>query len=279
MEFVQRILEYIRNVIVVQLTWRDLVDMLLVAVMIYQILNLTRKTRAFQVIKGLGIVFLGSALAQVFELTAVGWIFNYIITSGALVLVVLFTPELRRALEHLGRSKIFGKAETAQLGAGWVVDELVECAEHLSKRRVGALIIIEQKTGLGEIAETGTRLDAKISAPLLENIFEPNTPLHDGAVILRGDRIEAAACLLPLTENQISKEMGTRHRAAVGISESSDTVALIVSEETGVISVAREGRIKRYLNSASLKEILGEIYGPPTEESLISKVIHRRRKL
>ena len=259
----------------------DVADILIVAVIIYYLLMMTRQTRASAVLKGLVLLLVATFVSDLLGLTALNWLLMSVVNNGAVVLVILFQPELRKALEQIGRGAMRENSRSADSeDRDRVIDEIIQCMTDLSRRRVGALIVFEQKTGLKDVIETGTAIDGKISAPLLENIFEPNTPLHDGAVVVRGTRVVAAACILTLTEGRgISRELGTRHRAAVGISESSDTVALIVSEETGVISVAREGRIKRYLNSASLKEILGEIYGPPTEESLISKVIHRRRKL
>ena len=181
----------------------------------------------------------------------------------ALTLVVLFQPEFRRALEHIGRGNLFDKSVLNGFSQedSTIVSELQLAITDLAKRRVGALIVIEQKTALGDIAATGTRIDGVISAPLVENIFEPNTPLHDGAMIIRDRQIIAAACILPLAENMsVARELGTRHRAALGISTVSDSITIVVSEETGVISYARDGKLVRYVDNRALKDLLETIF-------------------
>ena len=254
------------------LSWRNVLDILTVAMAIYYVIKLVRQTRANSVLKGLAVVLLLTWFSDMLELNALNWILRQIMNTGVVVLVVLFQPELRRGLEKIGRSKLSGagllesshKIATAEHDA----DEIVHCMTNLSRRRVGALVVIQNKTGLNDIIATGTMLDAEISSALLENIFEPNTPLHDGAVIMRGGRIVAAACYLPLSENySISRELGTRHRAAIGISETTDATVLVVSEETGVISVAREGKLTRYFDAKALKKLLMDLFQPAEDSS------------
>ncbi len=260
----------------------DIIDILIVAFLLYQLLTLTRDTRASQVLKGLGILFVVYWLSDLLGLKALNWILNMVVNSGAVVLVVLFQSELRRALEQIGRA---GSTRLDRIKAGdtrreqdAIVGEIVAALTSLSRRRVGALIVIEQRTGLGDVIESGTRIDAEISAPLIENIFEPNTPLHDGAMIIRGRRIEAAACILALSqETGISRELGTRHRAALGISETTDSITLIVSEETGIISMARGGRLTRHLDARSLRQILEDLYASGGGVNLLSLFLTKRR--
>jgi diadenylate cyclase len=216
-------------------------------------------------------------------MTALNWMMMVLINNGALVLIVLFQPELRKALESLGRNRFMthglSAEETERQSA---LREIVTCLQDLSRRRVGALIVIERSTGLQDIIETGTAVDARISAPLLENIFEPNTPLHDGAVIIRDLRVVSAACILPLTESDtVSRDLGTRHRASIGISETTDAVALIVSEETGIMSYARNGKITRHLTEDSLRQLLQGLFGGPNDDLrvLIRREMKRIRSL
>ena len=244
----------------------DVLDIAVVAFLLYKLLMLAKDTRATQVLKGLGALFLLYWISDWLGFKALNWILQLVVNSGAVVLVVLFQDELRRALEHIGRAGTASRLRAADkkergVSAG-VIEEIISALVNLSRRRVGALVVIERKTGLQDVIDTGTRIDAEISAPLIENIFEPNTPLHDGAVIIRGLRIEAAACILTLSQDTgISRELGTRHRAALGVSEMTDSVTLIVSEETGIISMARGGRLTRYLDAAGLRQLLEEIYG------------------
>lgn len=243
----------------------DILDIIIVAYLLYKLLMLTRDTRASQVLKGLAVLFLAYWVSDWLGFKALNTILQLVVNSGVIVIVVLFQGELRRALEQIGRagSTRFDRIRTRDKRnlEDTVVNELVSAVTTLSRRRVGALIVIEQQTGLNDILESGTMIDAEISAPLIENIFEPNTPLHDGAMIIRGYRIQAAACILTLSEDTgLSRELGTRHRAALGISETTDSVTLIVSEETGIISMARNGRLTRHLDARSLRQILEEVY-------------------
>lgn len=241
----------------------DLIDIIIVAVIIYELLLLTRHTRGSALLKGLFLLLIIALLSNLLGLVSLNWLLNAILQNGAIVLVVLFQPEFRKALERMGRSRVFKKTakKAAVEDKNIIISEIIQTIMDLSKRRVGALIVFEQRTGLQDVVETGTRLNAEISAPLLENIFEPNTPLHDGAVVIRDTEIMAAACILPLAEaSGVSRELGTRHRAAVGVSENTDAIVLVVSEETGIVSMARDGALTRPLTVKTLEEILNDIY-------------------
>ena len=256
----------------------DIIDILVVTVIIYELLMLTRQTRGSAVLKGLLLLLLIVGASNLLGLTALNWLLMAVLKNGALVLVILFQPELRKALEQMGRGAIIDKKRReVPDDQEHIITEIIQCLTDLSRRRVGALIVFERKTGLKDVIETGISIDAEISAALLENIFEPNTPLHDGAVVIRGPRVMAGACILTLTEGRgISHELGTRHRAAIGISETTDALVLIVSEETGIISMARGGKLTRHLDSKSLQEILGEMYQQP-HTHLWSGLLHRSK--
>ncbi len=254
---------------------RDVVDILIVAAVLYKLFILIRETRAEQLTKGIVVLLILTKLSEWLELYTINWILNNAMTVGTLALLIVFQPELRRALEYIGRSRLFTKSLIELRGESHlkVVEEIVEAAASLSRQKIGALIVLERQTGLNEVVETGTKLDALVSSDVLINIFIPNTPLHDGAVIIKDDRIKAAACFLPLTDNMnISKELGTRHRAALGISERSDSLSIIVSEETGAISLAENGTISRYLDTKTLRQILLDMYKPKNNnQSFITK--------
>ena len=256
----------------------DIIDILVVTVIIYELLMLTRQTRGSAVLKGLLLLLLIVGASNLLGLTALNWLLMAVLKNGALVLVILFQPELRKALEQMGRGAIIDKKRReVPDDQEHIITEIIQCLTDLSRRRVGALIVFERKTGLKDVIETGISIDAEISAALLENIFEPNTPLHDGAVVIRGPRVMAGACILTLTEGRgISHELGTRHRAAIGVSETTDALVLIVSEETGIISMARGGKLTRHLDSKSLQEILGEMYQQP-HTHLWSGLLHRSK--
>lgn len=241
----------------------DLIDIIVIAIIIYKLIVLTKETRAYQVLKGMGILFLCAVVCDLLQIQTLSWLLSSFLSSGLILAVVLFQPEFRRALEHIGRGNLFDKSVLNGFSQedSTIVSELQLAITDLAKRRVGALIVIEQKTALGDIAATGTRIDGVISAPLVENIFEPNTPLHDGAMIIRDRQIIAAACILPLAENMsVARELGTRHRAALGISTVSDSITIVVSEETGVISYARDGKLVRYVDNRALKDLLETIF-------------------
>ena len=245
-----------------QFSWNDLADILLVAFLLYKLISWTKGSRAFEVLKGVGILLLCSALTQLLSMYTVSWVLQSILQSGSIIIIlfILFTPEIRRMLEKLGTSgKRLGKflSEQGQSDISTLVKDLTNTFMRLSRRRVGALVVFERKTGLADIISTGTRIEGTVSGALLENIFEPNTPLHDGAVICRGATISAAACFLPLSEeDDVDRELGTRHRAALGVSAVSDCIVIVVSEETGTISVAQEGRLTRYMTEKSLSDLL-----------------------
>lgn len=263
-----------------RLSLADFFDIALVAVIIYEILILTRDTRGSAVLKGLLLLLLVVGVSSFLGFTALNWLLMNVINNGAVVLVILFQPELRKALEQIGRGAHLEKlhGETTKEGDK-VIEEIIRCLTNLSRRHVGALIVFERKTGLKDVIETGITIDAEISTQLLENIFEPNTPLHDGAVIVRGSRVAAGACILTLTEGSgISHDLGTRHRAAIGVSENTDAMVLIVSEETGIISMAMGGKLSRHLDAKALREILGQQYTTSTRQSLLATWFKRSEK-
>ncbi len=261
----------------------DILDIVIVAIIIYELLQLTRHTRGSALLKGLVMILVIVFLSSLIGLVSLNWLLTSVLQNGALVLVILFQPELRKALERMGRSRFVTKGKHAASDDSYalIISEIIQTIQDLSRRRVGALIVFEQKTGLEDVMETGTRLDAVISAPLLENIFEPNTPLHDGAVLIRDDQIKAAACILPLAEaSGVSRELGTRHRAGIGITENTDAVVLIVSEETGIASMARDGVLTRPLTMDMLQGVLNDIYSsqPSGFMSFLKSLLRRKEE-
>ena len=245
------------------LRFLDIIDIAIVAVCIYKLYMMIKETRAEQLVKGLVIIFIFVKISDSMKLYTVNWVLENMMTALAIMIIVVFQPELRKILETIGRSNILTKSFADIRGekVDKCVEEIVHAVFSLSRQRIGALIIFERSTGLGDVVETGTVLNSAISSELLINIFIPNTPLHDGAVVIKNDTIKAAACFLPLsTEQSISKELGTRHRAAIGMSEKSDCLALIVSEETGGISIAEHGKINRYVDEPTLTKILTKLY-------------------
>lgn len=239
-------------------------EIIILAVLIYEFIAWVKTTRAFTLLKGIIVLLIFWLLAYIFNFTTILWLGGKIINFAIIALVVIFQPELRKALEQLGQKRFFSKilpfAEKKDKGERFsdkTVNELVKTCFGLSKTKTGALIVVEQEILLTEYEKTGIPIDALISSQLLINIFEHNTPLHDGAVIIRGDRIVAATCYLPLSDNMsISKELGTRHRAALGISEVTDTMTLVVSEETGAVSIAIAGELFRNIDADYLKSKL-----------------------
>jgi len=231
----------------------DLVDVLLVAAIFYQALVLMKGTRSTQIVFGVVVVIVASFLAFWFPFSGVQWLFRNLATVGFIVLVVVFQPELRSMLAQLGQSRFFRRFVREQ--EELAVDQVVKAAMRLSELRYGGLIVIEQSVGLRTIAETGKELDADLSADLLITLFTPYTPLHDGAVIVRREKIVAAACTLPLTQNAMySRLYGMRHKAAVGVTEESDAVTVVISEETGQLSVAYDGKLERGIDKFALKD-------------------------
>ena len=239
-------------------------EIIILAVLIYEFIAWVKTTRAFTLLKGIIVLLIFWLLAYIFNFTTILWLGGKIINFAIIALVVIYQPELRKALEQLGQKRFFSKilpfAEKKDKGERFsdkTVNELVKTCFELSKTKTGALIVVEQEILLTEYEKTGIPIDALISSQLLINIFEHNTPLHDGAVIIRGDRIVAATCYLPLSDNMsISKELGTRHRAALGISEVTDTMTLVVSEETGAVSIAIAGELFRNIDADYLKSKL-----------------------
>lgn len=253
-----KIISYIEPYI--QFPWviQHVLDILIVSFVLYKLLLLIRETRAEQVLKGLAILLLVTYLSEVLQFSTVYWILKNTATVGVIALLIVFQPELRRALEQIGRGQLLDMLFLHDdQDFTKLINEVVHSVQNLAKTKTGALIVLERKTGINEVIETGVKIDGELSEALLLNIFFENTPLHDGAVIIRGDRIAAAGCFLPLTENSnISKQLGTRHRAALGITEISDAIAIVVSEETGVITIASNGKLTRYLDSKALREML-----------------------
>ncbi len=236
---------------------RDAIDILIVAYVVYRVIRSIQGTRATTLVKGLAVIFASSVVARALSLRTVSWLLDQTTTLVLVALPVVFYPELRRGLEQIGRGQLFNWP----LGRGAAreamdLEAVCRAAAQLSARRVGALIAFQRKTGLDEYIEAGVRLDALVSSELLLNIFEPGVPLHDGGVIIAGGRIVSAACVFPLTDARLSGGLGTRHRAAVGLSEQTDAVVVVVSEETGVISLAAGGSLRRYLTESRLREQL-----------------------
>ncbi len=246
-----------------QFTWASVLDILLVALIFYGLFRLFQGTQAVALLRGVLVITLVFTLAAS-RLTAFGWLLRTALPMILVAVPVIFQPELRRALERLGRSAPFlAGRSNRETAAQVVIHEVMLAVESLAREKTGALIILEGDTGLEDHIESGERLDAAVSARLLETIFYPGTSLHDGAVIVRNDRIIAAACVLPLTNRDLAdSSLGTRHRAAVGITEQNDALAIVVSEETGIISVARGGRLARRLDGQRLRTILLAFHRP-----------------
>ena len=243
----------------------DLLDIFLVALLFYRLLVLVKGTRSGQMYVGLLLIVLVGLFARAFDLIAVTWIVDSVKTIWLIAFVILFQPELRHVLAQFGRTRYF---RSFLRGDSYgVLGEVVRAAETLGQKRQGALMVIERNTGLRNFVETGTRLDAKVTAELLVTLFSPGSPLHDGAVILREDSVVAASCILPLsTDAKTAADLGTRHRAALGLSEESDAAVVVVSEESGGISVAYRGTLKQRLDSGELRSELSRIFHLRPEE-------------
>ena len=239
----------------------SILDILVVSFIFYKAYVLIEETRAEQLLKGLVLIVILIPISDILKLNMLNFILNKTLTIGVLSVVIIFQPEIRRALEHLGRSAFEDIHSSRPIeNRNEVIEEITTAVDNLAATKTGALIVMEQGTGLSDILSTGTIIDAKVSASLLENIFVVNTPLHDGATIIRKGRIHASGCVLPLTNNtKINKKLGTRHRAGLGISENSDALVIIVSEETGVISLAVNGKLTRNYDKQKLKNILTRI--------------------
>lgn len=263
----------------------DIVEIILIAFLLYSILVWIKNTRAWALFKGIIVIVVFVLLAALFQMNTILWLAGRLINVGIIALAVIFQPELRKALDQLGRKRFFlgliswDMDRAVKRFSERTVNEMVKATFEMAKVKTGALIVVEKNIMLSEYERTGIPLDSIVSSQLLINIFEKNTPLHDGAIIVRGDRIVSATCYLPLSDNMdLDKELGTRHRAAVGVSEVSDSLTIIVSEETGAVSIAIGGRILRGLNSEELKKQLMELadagYGESRWQKLKRRIGH-----
>ncbi len=236
---------------------RDVLDIIIVAYLIYKGAKLVRETRAVQIVKGIIMLIVATQLSGWLQLNSLNYLLSTVMQVGLMAILIVFQPELRRTLEKVGTSNFSKLFATEDYDMEGIIDEICQAAVYMSSQRIGALMIVERETKLSDIGMTGTDINANVTAQLLTNIFVPNTPLHDGAVIIGGNKIKSAACILPLTDNNnLNKELGTRHRAAIGISEHSDCLAIVVSEETGKISLAANGALTRNLTGDTLAKAL-----------------------
>ncbi|MCL2016101.1 MAG: diadenylate cyclase CdaA [Defluviitaleaceae bacterium] len=239
----------------------EMLDIIILCGIIYYILRWIRQTHAWALLKGIAIVVLVALIAYVFELVTVIWLVQNTLAMGLIALVILFQPELRKALEQLGRGVQLSGSDYKGDTSGNIIDEIAGAVANMAAHKTGALICLEREVTLSDIAKTGIKIDACITRQLIVNVFEKNTPLHDGAMVIRYERIVSAACILPLTAANVDHELGTRHRAALGISEISDALIVVVSEETGAVSAARNGKLSRHLSDSDLRNMLStEIY-------------------
>jgi len=248
------------------ISFLDLVDILLVALILYKLYEMLQDTRAITIVKGLIVLLALTMVSNWLGLHVIYWLLQKTVTLLFVALPIVFQPELRRTLEHLGQGRFFGRSiflndEEARS----LVNELDKAVKILSKNKIGALLVMEREMGLNDICATGIQIDGLVTSEFLLNVFIPNTPLHDGAAVIRGKRMVAAGCLLPLTDDRsLSTELGTRHRAAIGLSEQCDAIVVVVSEETGTISIAQNGKIYRHLDSEKLKQRLQPLFAPKT---------------
>ncbi len=246
---------------------RDILDILIVTLVIYGGIRLVKETRAAQLIKGIIALVVFAQVADWLDLNAISFLLNNTLQMGLLAIIIMFQPELRRVLEKIGNTAAASQFFSTTDALEELADSVSQASKYMADRKIGALIIMEKNTKLGDIMKSGTLLDAKVSEQLLVNIFMSNTPLHDGAAIIGENRIRAAACFLPLTQNNsFSKELGTRHRAGIGVSEIADCIAIIVSEETGKISVALDGELNRAITYQELKKIIIKELGNSEEQ-------------
>jgi diadenylate cyclase len=257
-----------------------IVDILVVWYVIYKLIMMIRGTKAVQLLKGIILIILVRIVSNFFGLSTLQWLTGQAITWGFLAIIIIFQPEFRRALEQLGRGKLFARSSANEDEEQVkMVEAIIKATEYMAKRRIGALISVERETGMGDYIETGIILNARVSSELLINIFIPNTPLHDGAVIIQKNHVAAAACYLPLSESPfISKELGTRHRAALGISEVTDSVTVVVSEETGAVSITKNGELHRDLTPEQFRELLTKELVPAPKATSSSRWQWRGKK-
>jgi diadenylate cyclase len=242
-----------------QLRWQDAVDITVIAIVVYKVSLLIRGTRAVQMLIGLAVLIATYLASQVFELYTLNWILDNFLSSILLIIVILFQHDIRRALTQVGRGPFWGVRDRPLYGP--VLEQVTQAVTKLARRRVGALVVFERTVGLSEYLEAGNKIDAEVSMELIESIFHPAGPLHDGALMIRNGRIAAAGCILPLTTNpSVSKALGTRHRAAIGVTEETDAVVIVVSEEGGTISLVRGGRITQGLDADALHTALQQLF-------------------
>ncbi len=279
--FIER---YVTWLSIPTIKWTDIVEVLIISVLLYKVLAWIKESKAWSLLKGIVIILLFVIVAAMFSMTTILWIAKNIFGVAVTAMVVVFQPELRKALEQLGRRKVFSQFfsfDNRIIGERFsdeTINEIVRGSFEMGRAKTGALIVIAQNDSLVDYEKTGIVLDSAISSQLLINIFEHNTPLHDGAVIVRGNRIVSATCYLPLSENyDLSKELGTRHRAGVGISEVTDSITVIVSEETGRVSVAYEGKLTRNVDAEQLKEMLRIVQGKTYEEKKSLRIFSRKK--
>lgn len=278
-QVIERMISFINRYVTVMsfpsIKWTDIVEIFIIAYLIYKVLAWVKDTKAWSLFKGIIVILVFVSVAALFSMTTILWIVRNVFSVAIMAVVVVFQPELRKALEQLGRRRMFlnvFQLDTSRvIGAKFsdrTIQELVRASYAMGRERTGALMVIARNDSLNDFTRTGILVDAAISSQLLVNIFEHNTPLHDGAVIIEGDRITAATCYLPLSDNmELSKELGTRHRAGVGISETTDSLTIIVSEETGRVSIAMGGELFRNVDADFLKAKLEDIQDKQVEES------------
>jgi len=248
-----------------QLRWQDLIDILIVSFIIYKIFILVKGTRAARMLIGVGVLLAISLLSRFLELYTLDWLIQSFWTQIVLVLIILFHPEIRKALAQMGETPLLHRFTSA--GEIKSIEEIVKASQSMANKKIGALIVFEREVSLAEYVEIGVPLDAKVTKELLLSIFHPTSPIHDGAVIIKGNRVVAAGCFLPIKLGSgLSKTYGTRHRAAVGITEETDAIAVIVSEETGSISVAVNGELESFLDMAKLREKLTNLFTADREK-------------
>lgn len=247
-----------------QIRWQDLIDILIITFIIYRLLVFFKRgSRAGRIVIGIAILLAGSLLSRTFGFYTVDWLFHNFWSQIVIALIIIFQPEIRKTLAQMGGSPIFGVTSAEEIKS---IDEIVKAAVNLASRKIGALIVIEREVSLRDYIEIGIPLDAKVSKELLVSIFHPTSPMHDGAVIIKGNRVVAAGCFLPLALGaEISKTYGTRHRAGIGLSEETDAVVIIISEETGQISVAIKGELQTHLDLGTLRDILTDLFSQKEE--------------
>lgn len=245
--------------IAIEIRWQDIVDITIVTFVLYRLLQLMKGTRAFQMLMGLVILFVAFVISRWAGLYTVEWLIQSLWSYIVLALIILFQPEIRKALAQMGQNPLTQRIAAVEESKN--IEEMIRASVSLANKKIGAIIVIERNTELKDLIEMGVPLDAKITRELITSIFLPYSPIHDGAIIIKGDRIMAAGCFLPLTlATNISKSLGTRHRAAIGVTEESDAVTIVVSEETGAISVCTEGNITRELDANDLRRLLAEMF-------------------